>query len=112
MKLINTTKSHKLLGRGCKGFLCNVVETDAVEPSLQDILIVREFPAIFPEEILGMPPIREVEVYIDLVLGTTPISKGPYRMAPVKLKELKTLLDELLEKGYIQPSTSVWGAPV
>jgi len=59
-----------------------------------------------------MPPLKEVEFCIDLVQGVTPISKVPYRMAPVELKELKMPLNELLEKGYIQPSTSPWGAPI
>lgn len=59
-----------------------------------------------------MSPIREVEFCIDLVLGATPISKAPYRMAPTELKELKTPLDELLENGCIRPSTSPWEAPV
>jgi len=59
-----------------------------------------------------MPPLREVEFCINLIVGATPISKAPYRMAPAKLKELKTQLDEMLEKGYIQPNTSPWGAPV
>jgi len=59
-----------------------------------------------------MPPIRKVEFCIDLVIGAAPISKAPYRMAPAKLKELRAQLEELLEKGYIHPSTSPWGAPV
>ncbi|XP_074278678.1 uncharacterized protein LOC141602275 [Silene latifolia] len=64
------------------------------------------------EEISGLPPYREVEFTIELVPGSTPISKAPYRMAPAELKELKKQLDELLEKGYIKPSASPWGAPV
>jgi len=59
-----------------------------------------------------MPPLRKVKFCIDLVPGATPISRAPYRMAPIELKELKTQLDELLEKSYIQPSTSPWEALV
>ena len=69
---------------------------------------MKEFPNVFPDEIPGMPPLREVEFCIDLAPGATPISKAPYRMTPTELKELKTQLEELLEKGYIRPSTSPW----
>ena len=66
---------------------------------------------MFPEEISGMPPLREIEFYIDRKPRATPICKAPYKMAPVELKELNTQLDELLEKGYIRLSTSLWGGP-
>nr|CAN68039.1 hypothetical protein VITISV_018924 [Vitis vinifera] len=64
---------------------------------LEDILIVREYPDVFPEDLPGLPPEREVEFTIDLVPGTGPMSKAPYRMAPVELKELKVQLQELLD---------------
>jgi hypothetical protein len=67
---------------------------------------------VFPEELPGMPPEREVEFTIDLAPGTAPIAKRPYRMAAPELVELKKQLDELLQKGYIRPSPSPWGAPV
>ncbi|KAJ1691029.1 hypothetical protein LUZ63_015184 [Rhynchospora breviuscula] len=67
---------------------------------------------LLAEEISGLPPEREIEFPIDLIPGTTPISKTPYRMAPAEMKELKVQLDELMEKGFIRPSTSPWGAPV
>ena len=67
---------------------------------------------MFPEDLPGLPPDREVDFSIDLLPGTAPISKAPYRMALVELKELKEQLKELLEKGYIGPSVSPWGAPV
>ncbi|WP_457833268.1 hypothetical protein, partial [Staphylococcus aureus] len=72
--------------------------------------VVSEFPDVFPEELLGLPPEREVEFFIDLKLGTKPISKIPYRMAPIELQELKTQLQELLDIGFVRPSTSLWGA--
>ncbi len=59
-----------------------------------------------------MPPAREVEFRIDLVPGTEPISKAPYRMAPAEMAELKLQLQELLDKGFIRPSVSPWGAPI
>jgi len=91
-----------------RGVLCNILETGDAEPSIEDIPIVREFPYVFPEEILRMPPLREVEFCIDLAHGARPISRASYYIALVKLKEFKTQLDVLLEKGYIWPSTSPW----
>jgi hypothetical protein len=77
-----------------------------------NIRVVRDFPDVFPEELAGMPPDTEVEFVIDLLLGTAPISKWPYRMSVEELKELKKQLTELQEAGYIHPSSSPWGAPV
>nr|AAT77831.1 putative pol polyprotein [Oryza sativa Japonica Group] len=79
---------------------------------LSEIPIVREFGDVFPEELPGMPPKREIEFRIDLALGTTPLYKRPYRMAANELAKVKKQLEELKEKGYIRPSTSPWGAPV
>jgi predicted aspartyl protease len=77
-----------------------------------NIRMARDFPDVFPEELLGMPPDREVEFVIDLLPRTAPISKRPYRMSVEELKELKKQLTELQEAGYIHPSSSPWGAPV
>jgi hypothetical protein len=70
------------------------------------------FSDIFPEELPGMPPYREVEFVIDLLPGTAPTFKRPYRMSVEELKGLKKQLTELQETGYIRPSSSPWGAPV
>jgi hypothetical protein len=77
-----------------------------------NIRVVRGFPDVFPEELPGMPPDREVEFVIDLLPGTAPISKRPYMMSVKELKELKKQLTELQEAGYIRQSSSPWGAPV
>nr|GFD57098.1 putative reverse transcriptase domain-containing protein [Tanacetum cinerariifolium] len=74
--------------------------------------IVSEFPDVFPDELPGIPLVREVKFSIELVPEAEPILKAPYRMAPVELKELKDQLQELLERGFIRPSASPWGAPV
>ena len=79
---------------------------------LEDIPIVRDYPDVFPDDLPGLPPEREVEFTINVAPGTTPISKAPYRMTPLELKELKIQLQELLDKGFIRPSVSLWGAPV
>ena len=71
-----------------------------------DVPVVDEFPDVFPDELPGLPPDREIEFAIDLAPGTEPVSKAPYRMAPVEMKELATQLQDLLEKGVIRPSVS------
>ena len=73
--------------------------------------VVSEFKDVFPEDISGLPPVREIDFRIDLIPGAQPISIPPYRLAPVELRELKKQIDELLEKGFIRPSSSPWGAP-
>jgi hypothetical protein len=78
----------------------------------EGISVVEEFKDVFPEELPRMLPEREVGFYIDLILGTAPIAKRPYRMAPTELAELKLQIAELQQKGYIRPSSSPWGAPV
>nr|ABF95974.1 retrotransposon protein, putative, Ty3-gypsy subclass [Oryza sativa Japonica Group] len=80
--------------------------------TLQEIPIVQDYPDVFPEDLPGMPPKRDIEFRIDLVPGTNPIHKRPYRMAANELAEVKKQVDDLLQKGYIRPSTSPWGAPV
>ena len=79
---------------------------------LEDIPIIKEFPDVFLDDISGLPPDRVIEFVIELVPGTEPISIPPYRMALAELKELMAQLEELLSKGFIRPSTSLWGAPV
>ena len=79
---------------------------------MDEILVVKEFPDVFPKELPGLPPVREVEVSIDILPETTPIAQAPYRMAPAEFAELKIQLQELLDKGFIRPSISPWGAPV
>src|SRR5438874_4512200 len=81
-------------------------------PNLEHIPTVCDFPDVFPEELPGMPPDRCVEFIVDLIPGTTPISRRPYRMAPHELSELKTQVDASLAKGFIRPSSSPWGCPV
>jgi hypothetical protein len=79
---------------------------------MEDIRVVSEYPDVFPDDLSGMPPERDIEFIIDLLPGTAPIAKRPYRMSVGELEELKKQLKELLDKGYIRPSSSPWGAPV
>ena len=89
-----------------------MVDTRKEALKLDDIPVVREFSDVFPKDLPGIPIDREIEFPIDLLLGTSLISKAPYQMALTELKELKEQLQELLEKGFIRPSASPWGAPV
>jgi hypothetical protein len=77
-----------------------------------EVPVVNEFPNVFPEELPGMPPDRDIEFVIELKPGTAPICKTPYRMATPELAELKEHIKELLERGFIRPISSPWGAPV
>ncbi|GJR00346.1 hypothetical protein Tco_0523330 [Tanacetum coccineum] len=82
------------------------------DPKLKDISVVREFPCVFPEDLSGLPPSREVEFRIDLIPGAMPVAKSPYRLAPTEMQELSNQLKELQEKGFIRPSSSSWGSLV
>ena len=77
-----------------------------IEKTLQDVLVVYEYPDVFPDELLGMPPDQNIEFMIDLVPIIGPIAKRPYRMAADELAELKKQLQELTDKGFIRPSAS------
>nr|GEZ99750.1 hypothetical protein [Tanacetum cinerariifolium]GEZ99784.1 hypothetical protein [Tanacetum cinerariifolium] len=94
------------------GLLASIMDTSSDGPFLETHPVVRDFSDVFVKELPGIPPEREVEFGIELVSGTQPISKAPYRMAPIELKELKEKLQELLDLGFIRPSVSPWGAPV
>nr|GFC39013.1 putative reverse transcriptase domain, aspartic peptidase domain protein [Tanacetum cinerariifolium] len=104
--IISALQARTLLSHGCEGFLATIHDTTSDVPSIHDQPIVSEFPDVFPDELPGIPPVREVEFNIELILGAEPISKAPYPMAPIELKELKDQLQELLERGFIRPSVS------
>ncbi|XP_042396513.1 uncharacterized protein LOC121986624 [Zingiber officinale] len=113
ISVISAMQARRLLSQGCQGYLLSMVkaDTDAL-PRLSDVPIVREFSDVFPDELPGLPPKRQVEFTIELVPGTAPVSKTPYRMAPKELEELKVQLQELLDRGFIRPRVSPWEAPV
>nr|GFB38726.1 putative reverse transcriptase domain-containing protein [Tanacetum cinerariifolium] len=112
MQIISALQARTLLSHGCEGFLAIIHDTTSYVPSIHDQPIVFEFPDVFPDELPGIPPVREVEFNIELIPRSEPISKAPYRMALIELKELKDQLQELLERGFICPSVSPWGAPI
>lgn len=92
--------------------MCCVLSEQSMNVELNSIPIVREFPDVFPDELPGELVDREIEFTIDVMPGIQPISKAPYRMSIAEMKELKEQLQDLLDKGFIRPSTSPWGAPV
>ncbi|GAU40284.1 hypothetical protein TSUD_60750 [Trifolium subterraneum] len=110
--LQNTHQLIQYLGaeNKCFSIMFTINSESSLSPS--DIPIVREYLDVFPEEINSLPPEREIEFSIDLVSGSQPISVAPYRMSPLELRELKSQLEELLQKHFIRPSVSPWGAPV
>lgn len=83
-----------------------------VAKEIKDVPIVREYPDVFPKELSGLPPNRQIEFTIDLEPGAAPVFKAPYQITQNELQELKIQLQELLELGFIRPSVSSWGAPV
>lgn len=112
--LISAVRMSRLLEHGHEGYLIYAVEITEKknEVGIAEIPVVSEFADVFPAEIPGFPPVREVEFGIELIPGVSPISRAPYRMAPAELRELKVQLQDLLDKGYIRPSVSPWGSPV
>ncbi|GKA78236.1 putative reverse transcriptase domain-containing protein [Tanacetum coccineum] len=112
LKVISCIKARKYIERGCHLFLAHVTEKEKSEKRLEDVPVIRDFPEVFPDDLPGLPPSRQVEFKIDLVPGAAPVARAPYRLAPSEMKELSEQLKELLEKGFIRPSSSPWGAPV
>ncbi|GJT18963.1 putative reverse transcriptase domain-containing protein [Tanacetum coccineum] len=116
LNIISCTKAQEYLSKGCDVFLAHITTKEAKDKSegkrLEDVPIVRDFPEVFPEDLPGIPPARQVEFQIDLVPGAAPVARAPYRLAPSEMKELAEQLQELSDKGFIRPSSSPWGAPV
>ncbi|GJZ87023.1 putative reverse transcriptase domain-containing protein [Tanacetum coccineum] len=116
LNIISCTKMQKYMERGFPIFLAHVtakeVEDKSEKKRLEDVSIVQDFPEVFPEDLPGLPPTRQVEFQIDLVPGAAPVARAPYRLAPSKMKELSEQLKELSDKGFIRPSSSPWGALV
>ncbi|XP_022004222.1 uncharacterized protein LOC110901738 [Helianthus annuus] len=110
LQIISCMKTRKCLRKGCTTFLVQIVDKKAKELKPEEIPVVKEFPEVFPEDLPGVPPQRQVKFRIDLIQGVAPMAKSPYRLAPSEMQELSTRLQELLDKGFIRPSYSPWGA--
>ncbi|WMV38300.1 hypothetical protein MTR67_031685, partial [Solanum verrucosum] len=111
-KIISSIRARKLVGQGCLSYLAHIRDIEVESPSIESIPVVAEFREVFPNDLPGIPPDRDINFCIDLEPGTRPISISPYRMAPAELRELKAQIQELLDKGFIRPSDSPWVAPV
>jgi hypothetical protein len=104
---------RKYFRKGCPLYEIQVLKTvEGDKPSPNDHPILREYRDVFPEEVLGLPPRRDIDFSIELAPGAVSMSKTPYRMSTSELVELKLQLKEMMDKGYIQTSVSPWGAPV
>ncbi|GJY74265.1 putative reverse transcriptase domain-containing protein [Tanacetum coccineum] len=116
LHIISYSKTQEYMLKGCPVFLAHVttneVEDKSEKKRLEDVPIVRDFPEVFPEDLSGLPPTRQVEFQIDLIPGAAPVARAPYRLAPSEMKELSEQLKELSDKGFIRPSSSPWGALV
>ncbi|GJU37264.1 putative reverse transcriptase domain-containing protein [Tanacetum coccineum] len=112
LSIISCIKTHKYIEKGCPIFLAQVtkkeIEDKSEEKRLENAPTVQDF----PEDLPGLPHMRQVEFQIDLVPGVAPVARAPYRLAPSELQKLSTQLQELCDKGFIRPSFSPWGAPV
>ena len=106
MSNVISSMQARLMRKGCETFLVVILDSKRSQVEVEKIPVVREFPDVFPEELPGIPIEMEVDLSIEIVPGTTPMSRAPYRMAPIELKELKVQLQELLDKGFIRPSVS------
>ncbi|GKB84159.1 putative reverse transcriptase domain-containing protein [Tanacetum coccineum] len=110
LNIISCTKTHKYLLKRHNVFLAHVTmketEDKSGEKRLEDVPIVRDFPKVFPEDLPGLPPTRQVEFQIDLMPGAALVARAPYRLSPSEIKELSEQLQELSNKGFIRPSSS------
>ena len=104
--VISALEVKRLLHKGCEAYLAHVVNKSTLEVDLDSVPVVQEFSNIFPKDLPSFPLNWELEFRIELLLGSTLISIPPYRMAPAELKELKTQLQDLVDKSFIQPSVS------
>src|SRR4051812_20978074 len=103
---------NEAIGDGATVFMLFALMDVKGKVASGELPVVCEFPEVFPEDVNELPPEREVEFSIDLIPRTSPVSMAPYRMSASELKELKSQLEDLLEKKFIRPSVSLWGAPV
>jgi hypothetical protein len=114
VRQVSAMQLKKCIRKGCQVYaiqVTNLLEKED-KPKLEDFVVLREFRDMFVDEIPELPPRREIDFSIDLLLDSAPVSKAPYRMSLPELTELKIQLQELLDKEYIRPSVSPWGAPI
>jgi hypothetical protein len=112
VRQISALQVKKYCRKGHPLYAIKVLDSlEEKKPSLEYHAILREYRDVFPEEVPGLPPRRDIYFSIELALGAMPVSRTPYRMSTLELVELKIQLNEMMDKGYIWPSVSPWGAP-
>ncbi|GJY19988.1 putative reverse transcriptase domain-containing protein [Tanacetum coccineum] len=115
LEVISSIKTQKYIDQGCQVFLIQMMkeeETEIPKTRIEDVPVVKDFPEVFPKDLPGLPPTRQVEFHIELIPGATPVARAPYRLAPAEMKEVAEHLKVLSAKGFIRPSSSPWGAPI
>nr|GEX35302.1 putative reverse transcriptase domain-containing protein [Tanacetum cinerariifolium] len=116
LTVISCSKAQEYMAKGCQIFLAQISakkEEDRLEgKQLEDVPVVRDYPEVFPKDLLGLPPARPVKFQTDLIPRAAPVARAPYRLASSEMKELSKQLQEISKKGFIRPSSSPWGAPV
>jgi hypothetical protein len=113
VRQISALQMRRYCRKGCPLYAIQVLKTiEGDKPSLEDHPTLREYRDVFPEEVPGLPPRRDIDFSIELAPGAVPVSRTPYRMSTPELVELKLQLREMMDKGYIRPNVSPWGAPV
>nr|GEW67348.1 putative reverse transcriptase domain-containing protein [Tanacetum cinerariifolium] len=112
LKVISYIKARKYIERGYQMFMAHMTEKKSKEKRLEDVPVIHYFPKVFPDELPRLPPPRQVEFKIDVVPRSAPVSHAPYRLAPSEMKELSVRLQELLNEGFIHPSSLPWADPV
>ncbi|KAD3640055.1 hypothetical protein E3N88_29278 [Mikania micrantha] len=112
LKIVSCIKAQKYLKKKYCAFLAHVVEKKPQKRTVKDVPVIRDYLEVFSEDLPGLPPFRQVEFRFDLALGANPVAKSLYRLGPFEMQELSSQLQELLDKGFIRPSYSPWGALV
>ncbi|XP_070041106.1 uncharacterized protein [Nicotiana tomentosiformis] len=110
--VISFLKARRMVEKGCNAYLAFVRDVGVDTPTVESFPVVRDFPDVFPADLPGVPPNGDINFGIDLLLVTQPISIPLYHMAPAELKESMEQPQELLDKEFIWPSVSPWGAPI
>ena len=110
--VISAMQARRFIKKGYEAFLALILDSKRGQVDVEKIPVVREFPDVFLEDLLGIPLEEEVDLSIEIVSGIASVSREPYRMAPAELKELKVHLQELLDKGFVRPCVSPWVSPV
>ncbi|GKD91561.1 putative reverse transcriptase domain-containing protein, partial [Tanacetum coccineum] len=105
-------KVLRVLGESPKEKARLLISAKTRDKKQEEIVVVRDFPEVFSDDLSGLPPLQEIEFRIELIPGAVPIAKSPYRLTPSELEELSRQLKELQDKGFIRPSSLPWGAPV